>query len=133
MYTPAQRTVDNTGSLTDAYVKLSVVDANGRSHELRTGVVNNSLDPVFRLYLAFPFAPLQTDVLEAKLKDYDVVGTNDRIGELTVKFSELIANIGKEITVPLKLRRGLKSDANHPYACALPMELLPRGRSLYCC
>lgn len=100
----------DTGSLTDAYVNIFFKDAYIRSKTLSTGVMLNSLDPVFHSYLAFPFVPLGTDLLEAKLVDEDFIGKDDKIGKTTILFSTLQKSIGNGVTVAIKLKGRLKSE-----------------------
>jgi Ca2+-dependent lipid-binding protein len=81
-------------SLTDAFVVLNFRDiANPKRivHNLSrsTSTKNNSLNPIFHSYRAFPFVPNENDILSLKVYDMDTVNSNDKVGKVSVPYSEL--------------------------------------------
>lgn len=65
------------GSLTDAYVTVRCMDSDNpmlmNVRAERTLTRNNSLDPVFHVFMAFPFIPRDADNIFFDLKDEDTV------------------------------------------------------------
>jgi Ca2+-dependent lipid-binding protein len=85
----------DVGSLTDAYIKVSILNGSGpvslRGLKRQTLTRDNSLNPVFHSYLSFPFIPLDADMLSVRAVDKDLVTTDDKIGNAVIDFGSLRA------------------------------------------
>jgi len=117
------------GSLTDAFVECKFIHTTTnkkdiKSVKLKTGTQQNSLDPVFHSFLAFPFYPPETDALHLKIIDKDFSSRNDDIGIAEIPFKDLCSRIGDEVTLDIQLEKKLKSlDGGKPSITIRLVEL----------
>lgn len=82
----------DTGSLTDAYVLLSMKNEENQmicNTKLRTSTAMNSLNPVFHSYQAVPFIPQDSDRIFLEVMDEDLSSTDDEIGHVELALGEL--------------------------------------------
>lgn len=121
----------DVGSLTDAYVKVRFVDTiDPNIHDsvkLKTGTQWNSLNPVYHSFLAFPIYPNDTDTLELKIVDEDVANKNDDIGKAELYFTHLSSRIGEEVTLDVKLKKGLRSEDGEKSTITIRLVKLERN------
>jgi broad specificity phosphatase PhoE len=81
----------DTGSLSDCYAKLQIVDQEGApcSGEFKTQVRKDSLHPTWNSFAAFACKPADTDILRVLLLDHDDLSKDDPIGHCSIPVSDL--------------------------------------------
>lgn len=103
-------------SLTDAYV-ICQFTSNGkvlRNASRRTLSKNNSLNPIFHSYQAFPFIPDQKDVLLLNVFDKDIA-RDDFIGSASIDFASLSSPVHAAfLTIPITLAPEARSADSNP-------------------
>ena len=82
------------GSLTDAYVTVRCMDSDNpmlmNVKAERTLTRNNCLDPVFHVFMAFPFIPDSKDCIFFDVKDEDSLGAGKLILVCNILYKEPI-------------------------------------------
>ena len=103
--------VMDIGSLTDAYVVLELLAQDGKEKltpAIHTLPLNNTLDPVFHTFIAFPIDPKDSDILQLKVLDEDVA-KDDKIGHVNIDVSYLRQHPNEDATFNLNMATKTKS------------------------
>jgi hypothetical protein len=102
----------DTGSLTDAYVVLTI--RNSERHRLHQGKLKtlsslNWLDPWYHSYQAVSFQPVDEDIIHFEVIDEDVTSKDDKIGVVEMTFGELRSRGGREVTACIDMTTSKKN------------------------
>ena len=79
------------GDMSDCYAKIQLQDAKGVpcSPEFKTQVRQDTLNPTWNMYAAFPIQPLDTDIVLVTIMDHDDLSRDDFIGCLQITVAKL--------------------------------------------